>query len=82
MAGSTPGVLEDPAPQIFLKELGASSVDWQVRVWCRTDEYWDVYQAAIRAAKRALDDAGLGIPFPQMDVHLDDDAVKALAGRR
>jgi small conductance mechanosensitive channel len=82
MAGSIPGVLEDPAPQIFLGELGASSVDWQVRVWCRTEEYWDVYQAAIRAAKRALDDAGLGIPFPQMDVHLDDDAVKALAGRR
>jgi small conductance mechanosensitive channel len=81
MAGDIPGVLEDPAPQIFLKELGASSVDWQVRVWCRTDDYWDVYQATIRAAKAALDAAKLGIPFPQMDVHLDDVAVRALSGR-
>ncbi len=76
-----PGVLSDPAPQIFLDSLGASSVDWQVRVWCKTEDYWDVRQAATRAVKVALDKAAIGIPFPQMDVHLDKDAVQAL-GRR
>jgi small conductance mechanosensitive channel len=65
------GVLEDPAPQIFLKSLGASSVDWVIRVWCKTDEFWDVYQRTIHETKKTLDDAKLGIPFPQMDVHLD-----------
>lgn len=62
--------LEDPAPQIFLEGLGASSVDWQLRVWCPTDKYWDVYQEIIRLTKKGLDEAGLSIPFPQMDVHL------------
>lgn len=63
--------LSDPPPQIFLKELGASSVDWQVRVWCTTADYWDVRQEIIRQAKAALDGAKLTIPFPQLDVHFD-----------
>ena len=70
-AKSTPGVLDDPAPDAFLAGLGASSVDWQVRVWCNTADYWDVHQATIRACKKALDEAQISIPFPQMDVHLD-----------
>ena len=69
--GKVPDALTDPAPQIFLASLGASSVDWQVRIWCPTEKYWDVYQAMIMEIKRALDSAGLGIPFPQMDVHFD-----------
>jgi small conductance mechanosensitive channel len=66
-----PGVLADPAPQVFLSALGASSIDWQVRVWCATGDFWGVHQATVRATKQALDGAGVGIPFPQMDVHLD-----------
>lgn len=78
-AASIPGMLKDPAPQVFLKSLGASSVDWQVRVWCKTEDFWDVYQAATRASKAALDAAGIGIPFPQQDVHLDEAVIKALS---
>lgn len=73
------GMLKDPSPQVFLAGLGASSVDWQMRVWCKTEDYWDVYQATIRTTKKALDDAGIGIPFPQTDVHFDDEVVKAFA---
>ena len=65
------GALQDPEPQIFLAELGGSSIDWQVRVWCNTTDYWDVFQATTHQTKVALDAAGIGIPFPQMDVHLD-----------
>ncbi|MCB9523907.1 MAG: mechanosensitive ion channel [Myxococcales bacterium] len=57
--------------QVFLSALGASSIDWQLRVWCKADVYWDVWQALTHDAKVALDAAGIGIPFPQMDVHLD-----------
>ena len=73
-----PGMLQDPAPQVFLKALGGSSVDWQVRVWCKTADFWDVWQATTQACKASLDAAGIGIPFPQQDVHLDDEVVKAL----
>jgi small conductance mechanosensitive channel len=79
--GQVEGVLADPPSQIFLEGLGASSVDWQVRVWCTTDQYWDVYQGVVRATKKALDDARLSIPFPQMDIHLDTPVVAALGKR-
>jgi small conductance mechanosensitive channel len=65
------GSLEEPAPQVFLAELGDSCIAWQLRVWCKTENYWDVWQRLTRDAKVALDDAEIGIPFPQMDVHMD-----------
>ena len=68
---SIEGVVEDPESQIYLLALGASSIDWSVRVWCLTDDYWDVREATTRAVKIGLDAAGIGIPFPQMDVHVD-----------
>ena len=71
VAQATEGVLEDPAPGVILLGLGASSVDWSVRVWAKADDFGAVKQATIRAVKNALDDAGIEIPFPQLDVHLD-----------
>jgi small conductance mechanosensitive channel len=71
VASSTEGVLEEPAPQIYLKELGGSSIDWAIRVWADTADYWAVRERITQRAKEALDAAGIGIPFPQMDVHLD-----------
>ncbi len=73
-----PGVLAEPTPQVFLSGLGASSVDWQIRVWAETSDYWNVHQETVRRVKMALDNAGIGIPFPQMDLHLDKDALGAL----
>ncbi len=66
------GALEQPEPAVFLLNLGASSVDWSVRVWANKDDFGAVKQSAIRAVKHALDEAGIGIPFPQMDVHLKE----------
>lgn len=59
-----------PMPQVFLESLGASSVDWQVRVWCSPSMYWTVHEKLVAAAKNQLDAANIGIPFPQMDVHV------------
>ncbi len=70
-AAAVEGGLEDPAPQVVLEGLGDSSVNWSVRVWCNTPDFVAVKQATIRATKKALDEAGLAIPFPQLDVHLD-----------
>ena len=51
--------------------LGGSSIDWSIRVWVNAEDYWGVMDALTRNVKVALDDAGIGIPFPQMDVHID-----------
>jgi small conductance mechanosensitive channel len=71
VVGSMDGILDEPAPQVYLNELGASSIDWAVRVWAETPDYWAVRERATQRVKEALDAAGIGIPFPQMDVHMD-----------
>lgn len=68
--GRIDGCLNDPPPQIILLELGDSSINWQVRVWCKTSDYWNVRDLTTQETKRVLDEAGIGIPFPQRDVHL------------
>ncbi|NND30891.1 MAG: mechanosensitive ion channel [Myxococcales bacterium] len=63
-------VLKDPAPVIKLHELGDSSLNFIVRPWSKTDEYWDVYWHVTREVKRRFDEEGISIPFPQRDVHI------------
>lgn len=65
------GRLDDPAPQVYLDELGGSSINWSVRVWAETGDYWNVRERLTHAVKEALDEAGIGIPYPNMDVHVD-----------
>lgn len=64
-------VSKDPAPFVGVLELGDSSVNLAVRPHCHPDYYWDVYFDIYEQCKIALDDNGIEIPFPQMDVHLD-----------
>jgi small conductance mechanosensitive channel len=68
-AKNVPGRLEDEDIQVVLLELGDSSVNWQVRVWAPSADYFPVKDATTRAVKMALDQAGITIPFPQLDVH-------------
>jgi small conductance mechanosensitive channel len=62
--------LEDPAPAIVLSELGDSSVNWTVRLWVNSSDFWPARDKLTERVKNALDAAGLSIPFPQMDVYL------------
>lgn len=64
-------VLRDPAPFVGVSELGDSSVNLAVRPWSTAADYWDVYFGITEKCKNALDEAGITIPFPQMDVHLE-----------
>lgn len=63
-------VLKEPEPVIRLHELGESSVNFIVRPWAKTSEYWDVYWDVTREVKRRFDEEGISIPFPQRDVHV------------
>lgn len=58
-------------PQVYLDSLGDSSINWSVRVWAATPDYWGVKEDLTQKVKDALDAAGIGIPYPQMDVHMD-----------
>ena len=63
-------VLADPAPVIRVHTLGDSSVNFIVRPWVKTEDYWTVYWDLTRAVKHRFDTSGIGIPYPQQDVHL------------
>ena len=63
-------VLDDPAPAILLMELGDSSVNFAVRPWVRSADYWVVRSELLESIKVDLEAAGCEIPFPQRDVHL------------
>ncbi len=66
-----PKVLKDPEPQAKVKSMDDSAVTLVVRPWVKTDDYWDVFFDLQKELKEAYDEAGLNIPYPQMDVHLD-----------
>ena len=63
-------ILKDPEPIVKVHELADSSVNFVVRPWVETDNYWDVYWDITRAVKERFDAEGVSIPFPQRDVHV------------
>ncbi|AWB71497.1 small-conductance mechanosensitive channel MscS [Vibrio cholerae] len=66
-----PRILKDPDMTIGVLTLADSSINFVVRPWCKTEDYWAVYFDSMQAIKEALDANGIEIPFPQMDVHLN-----------
>jgi len=63
-------VLADPEPTIAVAELGDSSVNFAVRPWVKTEDYWDVFFGVTEAVKKRFDEEGICIPFPQRDIHM------------
>lgn len=59
-----PKVLKEPAPSVNVSELADSSVNFAVRPWSTTADYWDVYFTTLENCKLALDEAGIEIPYP------------------
>ena len=63
-------VLADPAPTIAVVALADSSVNLVCRPWVKSADYWSAYFDITEAAKKALDSAGISIPYPQRDLHI------------
>ena len=63
-------ILKDPAPFIAVSELADSSVNFVVRAWTKTGDYWSVYFDMTEKVKLTFDKEGISIPFPQRDVHI------------
>lgn len=63
-------ILHEKGVTVRLSEMAASSLNFVTRAWTTNVDYWDVYFDLMENFKRALDANGIGIPYPQMDVHL------------
>ncbi|MBU1341714.1 MAG: mechanosensitive ion channel [Proteobacteria bacterium] len=63
-------ILDDPKPTIAVSALADSSVNFVVRPWVKTSDYWDVYFDLTEKIKITFDKEGISIPYPQQDVHL------------
>ena len=63
-------ILDDPAVTIAVSELADSSVNFVVRPWVKTADYWGVYFDLTEAIKKRFDETGISIPFPQQDVYI------------
>ena len=64
-------VLSDPAPQVAVKEYADSAIIFVIRPWVKTADYWGFFFDFQKSLKEAYDKAGINIPYPQMDVHID-----------
>ncbi len=65
-------VLKDPAPNCRITDHADSAIILFSTFWCRTEDYWTVYFDMLERVKTAFDEAGIVIPFNQLDVHLDN----------
>jgi small conductance mechanosensitive channel len=63
-------ILDDPAVTIAVSELADSSVNFVLRPWVKTEDYWGVYFDLTEAIKKRFDEVGISIPFPQRDIHV------------
>ena len=66
-------ILKDPAPAVFVAELGDSVVKLSVRAWTKNSEYWDVYFEYNERFYTELPKVGIHFSYPQMDVHIKND---------
>jgi len=83
IVASHPKVLQEPEPTIRVHALADSSVNFIVRPWVRAGDYWDVWWDITETVTKRFDAAGIGIPFPQRDVHLffEDSGIKTEVAR-
>lgn len=65
-------ILKSPAPMIKLSEHGESSVNFIVRVWCKTENYWDIHFDLLETVKLEFDKENINIPYPHIDVNISN----------
>lgn len=70
-AAKLPGVLEDPAPFTAVSNYGDSAIGYVVRVWTKTEDYWDVLYALNKNIKVCFDENGIEMTYPHLNVHLE-----------
>jgi small conductance mechanosensitive channel len=67
-----PAVLADPAPYVRVSDFGDSAIEYTIRLWCKNEDYWTVYDDLMDMVKTAFDREGISIPYPQMEVRIKE----------
>ena len=70
-AGTLDNVLLDPAPSAVIINYGDSAIQYSLRVWVKTEHYWDVYFEINQHVKKIFDEQGIAMTYPHLNVHLD-----------
>lgn len=71
LAGTVDNVLLEPAPRAVITEYGESAISYSLRVWVKTEDYWDVYFLINQRVKDIFDEQGIAMTYPHLNVHLD-----------
>ena len=71
LAGTMDNVLLTPAPSACVSSYGDSAIAYTLRVWVKTEDYWDVYFALTQRVKDVFDEQGIAMTYPNLNVHLD-----------
>ena len=66
----TPNILPDPAPQVVLTAYGESSIEYHVRFWAKTDDYWDAHFRSLEEIRRAFAEGGVTMTYNHLNVHI------------
>ena len=66
----TPNILPDPAPQVVLTAYGESSIEYRVRFWARTEDYWDAHFRSLEEIHRAFAEDGVTMTYNHLNVHI------------
>ena len=67
-----PAIRQDPKPVIWINAYGASSIDYVVRAWTSTQDYWDVYYALMEGVRESFARHGVEMTYNHLNVHLID----------
>lgn len=65
-----PSIFKDPTPFVGVNAHGPSSIDFVVRVWCKSEDYWPIHFDLLETVKLRFDEENITIPYPQMDLHV------------
>ena len=68
----TPGLLESPGPEVYVNAYGESGIEYIVRSWARTADYWTAYYALLENIKAAFDERAVEMPYNHLNVHIVD----------
>ena len=71
LAGTVDNALLDPAPVAVVSAYGESAIQYSLRVWVKTDDYWDVFFLVNQRVKNIFDEQGIAMTYPHLNVHLD-----------
>jgi len=71
LAGTVDNALLEPAPMAVITSYGESAIQYSLRVWAKTEDYWDVYFLVNQRVKQIFDEQGVAMTYPHLNVHLD-----------